>query len=156
MLGAWWVLLSVKWVFRICFPWSWFVSLSCWHNSTMASFVVVIFLVCYWYTLNVFISSLNMSMVMYSETMFFSLTFSVISNTNLPCRLVVPLLIRLDLLKVGLAQFWHLVRILFVLPVKDFLLSKNLTRVHLIHHLCDFFVSRPSWFWLFKLPQILA
>ena len=90
--------------FAIYFPCSWFVSVSCWHNSTMASFVVVIFWVYSWFTLDVSLSSLNMSLMLSSDTTFFSLRFDTLFNPNPPCHLVVPLLLCVELLKVGLAR----------------------------------------------------
>ena len=61
-------------------PCYWFVSMSCWHNSTIASFVVAICCMCFWSNFDVSPNSSNMSLIVSSETMFFSLTFCTLSN----------------------------------------------------------------------------
>ena len=69
MLGAWLVLQSDISTLRILFPWSWFVSVSCWHNYTTASFAVAVFYICYWSTLGIFLNPSNISLMLSSETM---------------------------------------------------------------------------------------
>ena len=123
----------------------------------MASFVIDICCIFSWLTLDVSLSYSNISPILSYKAMFLSLTFAALSNpTPPPRRLIVPLLICAELLKIILVKCPSLVRVCFVLPVDNLLLYKNSTFVHLIHLLNDFFVSSQFITTFLKLLLILV
>ena len=74
--------------FDICLTCYWFIYLSCCQNYTMAPLVVENVLMCSWSTLDFSLNSSNMSLMLSSDIMFFSLKFTTLSKPNpplLPC-----------------------------------------------------------------------
>ena len=69
--------------------------------------------------------------------MLLSLIFAALSNPIFPRRLVVPLLIRVELLKIVLVRCPRLFCIRFSIPANHFLLSKHSTWLNLVQRLCD-------------------
>ena len=66
--------------FAIFFPCFWFIFVSCWNNSIVASLFVSVFCICYWSTLDVLLNPLNMSYILSLEMMWFSLMLAALSN----------------------------------------------------------------------------
>ena len=95
------------------------------------------FYICSWFTLDVSISSSNMSLMLSSETMSPPSRLPCFQIIILPHHTVVPLLLRVDLLKIGLTRCPHIVCVLFFSTSISFILSKKSTWVYLVHRLCD-------------------